>query len=198
MPGEIFSRPGAGFRFDDLRGTRRRGAEMPGWLPAWVFHFSQWLDQTSFGHVMRESLYLFPVVETLHVFGIVSLVSSAFLLDLRLFGVGPMRDEPVEKLARWVLPWVVAGFTVQFVTGVLMYSAEATRSAVNSFFWYKMFMIVGVGINALVFHTTVYRRVGTWNNAHVAPLGARIYGTFSIVLWLGIITLGRWFSFHLT
>jgi len=110
---------------------------MPGWLPTWVFHFSQWLDQTSFGHVMRESLYLFPVVETLHVFGIVSLVSSAFLLDLRLFGVGPMRDEPVEKLAQWVWPWVVAGFTVQFVTGVLMFSAEATRSAVNSFFGTK-------------------------------------------------------------
>ena len=78
---------------------------------------------------MRESLYLFPVVETLHVFGIVVLVTSAFLLDLRLFGVGPMRDEPVEKLAKWVLPWVVAGFTIQVVTGVLMFSAEATRSA---------------------------------------------------------------------
>jgi len=147
---------------------------------------------------MRESLYLFPVVETLHVFGIVSLVSSAFLLDLRLFGVGPMRDEPVEKLARWVLPWVVAGFAVQFVTGTLMFSAEATRSAINSFFWYKMFMILGVGINALVFHTTVYKQVRTWNNALVAPIGARIYGTFSIILWLGIIALGRWFSFHLT
>ena len=93
---------------------------------------------------------------------------------------------------------MVAGFTVQVVTGALMFSAEATRSAVNSFFWYKMFMILGVGINALVFHATVYRQVGTWNDAHVAPLGARIYGTFSIVLWLGIITLGRWFSFHLT
>jgi hypothetical protein len=147
---------------------------------------------------MRESLYLFPIVETLHVFGIVSLVSSAFLLDLRLFGVGPMRDEPVDKLARWILPWVLAGFTVQVVTGVLMFSAEATRSAVNSFFWYKMFLLLGVGINALVFHTTVFRQVVTWNNAHVAPLGARIYGTFSIILWLGIITLGRWFSFHLT
>jgi hypothetical protein len=163
-----------------------------------MFHFSQWLDQTSFGQVMRESLYLFPIVETLHVFGIVSLVSSAFLLDLRLFGVGPMRDEPVDKLARWILPWVLAGFTVQVVTGVLMFSAEATRSAVNSFFWYKMFLLLGVGINALVFHTTVFRQVVTWNNAHVAPLGARIYGTFSIILWLGIITLGRWFSFHLT
>jgi hypothetical protein len=147
---------------------------------------------------MRESLYLFPVVETLHVFGIVALVSSAFLLDLRLFGVGPMRDKPVDKLARWVLPWVVAGFTVQVVTGALMFSAEATRAAINSFFWYKMLMLLCVGINALVFHTSVYRHVGTWNNARLAPLGARIYGTFSIILWLGIITLGRWFSFHLT
>ena len=131
-------------------------------------------------------------------FGIVSLVSSAFLLDLRLFGVGPMRDEPVEKLARWILPWVLAGFTAQFVTGVLMFSAEATRSALNSFFWFKMFAILGVAINALVFHTTVYKQVGKWNNAQVAPLGARIYGTFSIGLWLGIIALGRWFSFHLS
>jgi hypothetical protein len=163
-----------------------------------MFHFAQWLDQTQFGHLMRESLYLFPVVETLHVFGIVLLVSSAFLLDLRLFGIGPMRDEPVEKLAKWILPWVVAGFTVQFITGVIMFSAEATRSAINSFFWYKMFALVAVAVNALVFHTTVYKQVGTWNNAQIAPLGARIYGTFSIVLWLGIITLGRWFSFHLT
>jgi hypothetical protein len=171
---------------------------MPGWLPAWVFHFCQWLDQTAFGHEMRESLYLFPIVETLHVFGIVSLVSSAFLLDLRLFGVGPMRDEPVDKLARWILPWVWSGFTVQVVTGILMFSAEATRSALNSFFWFKMFMILGAGINALIFHTTVYKQVASWNDSSVTPLGARIYGTFSIFLWLGVITLGRWFSFHLT
>ena len=51
---------------------------MPAWLPGWMFHFAQWLDQSSFGHEMRESLYLFPIIETLHVFGIVSLVSSAF------------------------------------------------------------------------------------------------------------------------
>ena len=53
-----------------------------------MFHFLRngWIGQTQFGHVMRESLCLFPVVETLRV-GIVSLVTSAFLLDLRLFGV---------------------------------------------------------------------------------------------------------------
>src|SRR5258708_40316210 len=130
---------------------------MPGWLPTWVFHFCQWLDQTSFGHEMRESLYLFPVIETLHVFGIVSLVTAAFLLDLRLFGVGPMKDEPVSKLAKWILPWVWSGFVIQFVTGTLMFSAEATRAALNSLFWLKMFMIIVAGGNALRFDTTMYK-----------------------------------------
>ena len=171
---------------------------MPGWLPAWVFHFCQWLDQTSFGQVMRESLYLFPIVETMHIFGIVLLVTSAFLLDMRLFGFGPMKDEPVDKLAKWILPWVIVGFTVQVVSGILMFSAEATRAALNSFFWLKMFMILGAGINALIFHTTVYKQVATWNEAAVAPVRARVYGAFSVFLWLGIIALGRWFSFHLT
>jgi len=171
---------------------------MPGWLPMWVFQFSQWLDQTPFGKYMRESLYSFPIVETLHVFGIVSLLSAAFLLDLRLFGLGPMRDKPVTQLAHWVLPWVWSGFAVQVITGTLMFSAEATRSALNSLFWVKMLMIVLAGVNALIFHTRMYKNVQTWDTARVAPLGARIYGVFSISIWCVVIGLGRWFSFHLT
>ena len=171
---------------------------MPGWLPAWVLHFSQWMDQTKLGVYMRESLFAFPIVETLHIFGIVSLLSSAFLLDLRLFGLGPMRHKPVTELARWVLPWVWTGFAVQVTTGSLMFAAEATRAALNSLFWLKMMLIILAGVNALVFHTTMYKKVEEWNEARVAPLGARIYGCFSILLWFGVIGLGRWFSFHLT
>jgi len=171
---------------------------MPVWLPAWVFEFAQWLDKTPFGKYMRESLYSFPIVETLHIFGIVFLLTSAFLLDLRLFGVGPMKDEPVSKLAKWILPWVWSGFVIQFVTGTLMFSAEATRAALNSLFWLKMFMIIVAGVNALVFHTTMYKNVESWKNDRVAPLGARIYGVISICSWFSIVGLGRWFSFHLT
>ena len=171
---------------------------MPAWLPLWVFHFAQWMDQTSFGKYMRESLYSFPIVETLHIFGIVFLLSSAFLLDLRLFGVGPMRDKPVTQLAQWILPWVWAGFVIQLVTGSLMFSAEATRSALNSLFWVKMLMIILAGVNALIFHTRMYKTVQAWDRDRVAPLGARVYGAFSICIWALVIGLGRWFSFHLS
>jgi hypothetical protein len=171
---------------------------MPDWLPAWVFHFAQWMDKTPFGKFMRESLFSFPIVETLHIFGIVFLLTSALLLDMRLFGVGPLRDEPVSKLARWILPWVWTGFSIQVVTGLLMFSAEATRSALNSLFWLKMFMIIVAGVNALVFHSTMYKNVESWKNDRVAPLGARIYGVISVCSWFLIVGLGRWFSFHLS
>ncbi|HVA94371.1 MAG TPA: DUF6644 family protein [Candidatus Dormibacteraeota bacterium] len=156
------------------------------------------MNQSQLGVYMRDSLYAFPIVETLHIFGIVLLLSSAFLLDLRLFGVGPMRDEPVKKLARWILPWVWAGFTVQLISGSLMYAAEATRAALNLLFWLKMIMIVLAGVNALIFHTVMYKSVDEWNEARVAPLGARVYGCFSILIWFSVVGLGRWFSFFLS
>ena len=90
------------------------------------------------------------------------------------------------------------GFAIQLVTGFLMFSAEATRSAINSLFWVKMFMIVVAGLNALVFHTTMYKNVEMWKNDRVAPLGARVYGVISICSWFLVVGLGRWFSFHLT
>ncbi len=123
-------------------------------------------------------------------FGIVYLVISAFLLDLRLFGIGPMRDEPVDKLARWILPWVCVGFTLQVITGVLMFSAEATRSAVNSFFWYKMALLLAVGINALIFDLTAYKHVGTWNHARVAPLGQEFTEHFRLSPGWGLLRWG--------
>ncbi|MGH9680193.1 MAG: DUF6644 family protein, partial [Candidatus Acidiferrales bacterium] len=78
------------------------------------------------------------------------------------------------------------------------FSAEATRAALNSLFWLKMFLILLAGVNALIFHTMMYKSVGEWNEDRIAPLGARVYGVLSICIWFGVVGLGRWFSFHLS
>ena len=59
--------------------------------------FCKWLDHTFVGTAIRESLWLFPIIETLHIFGIISLVGATSILDLRLMGL-TFRDEPVSKL----------------------------------------------------------------------------------------------------
>jgi hypothetical protein len=47
------------------------------------------------------------------------------------------------------------------------------------------------GLNALIFHLTIYRRSAEWDGMPVAPMRARLAGLASLVLWIGIIAAGR-------
>jgi uncharacterized membrane protein len=153
-----------------------------------------WLEQTAVGSHVRESLWLFPVIETVHIFGIILLVGATSILDLRLMGV-TFREEPVSKLARRFLPWAWAGFIIQVTTGLLLFSSEATKMYGNLGFDVKMLLILAAGINAFVFHEISYRSVGRWDNDPVAPLAARAAGVISILLWFGIVAAGRWIAY---
>src|ERR1700680_2757691 len=97
----------------------------------YIFAICQWLEQTMVGTAVRESLWLFPMIETVHIFGIISLVGATSILDLRLMGL-TFREEPVSKLATRFLPWAWAGFIIQVATGLLMFSSEATKMYVNT------------------------------------------------------------------
>src|SRR6266576_3688150 len=151
-----------------------------------IFVVCQWLEQTSIGTIIRESLWLFPVIETVHIFGIILLVGGTSILDLRLMGM-TFRDEPVSKLAQRFLPWAWAG--------LLMFSSEATKMYVNRAFQVKMLLIVAAGVNALVFHFLAYQSVGKWDKDPVAPMSARVAGLISILFWFGIVAMGRWIAY---
>jgi hypothetical protein len=159
-----------------------------------MFAFCQWLENSSFATAIHQSLWLFPMLETAHLFGIVSLVGATSALDLRLIGL-TMKGEPVSRIARRLLPWAWAGLTIQVVTGFCLFASEATRCFDNKAFRIKMVMLVLAGLNALIFHETVYRRVTTWDEAPATPLGAKFAGCCSILLWFGIVAAGRWIAF---
>lgn len=159
-----------------------------------IFVICQWLEQTAMGTTIRESLWLFPVIETVHIFGIILLVGGTSILDLRLMGL-TFRDEPVTKLSQRFLPWAWAGFIIQISTGLLMFSSEATKMYVNTAFQIKMLMIVAAGVNAFVFHSLAYQSVGKWDRDPVAPVSARIAGLISILFWFGIVAAGRWIAY---
>src|SRR5580658_6463220 len=110
--------------------------------------FCGWLEYTMVGKHVRESLWLFPIIETIHIFGIISLVGATSILDLRLMGL-TFRDEPVSKLAKRFLPWAWFGFIVQVVTGLLMFASEAAKMYGNWAFQLKMALILVAGINAI-------------------------------------------------
>jgi hypothetical protein len=55
----------------------------------------------------------------------------------------------------------------------------------------KLVLLVLVGLNPLIFHTTVYRRVAEWELQHRSPWRARVAACSSLLLWGGIIVAGR-------
>jgi hypothetical protein len=159
-----------------------------------VIALCRWLEQTPVGGAVRESLWLFPAVETLHLLGMTALVATIVILDLRLLGCA-MRRTPVSVLSHRLLPWAWAGFAVQVVTGGLLFSSEAVKMAANPAFRLKMLLIAAAGVHALLFHLVARRRMPLWDERKTLPLAARIAGFISILIWIGVVAAGRWIGF---
>ncbi|HEY3619063.1 MAG TPA: DUF6644 family protein [Candidatus Sulfotelmatobacter sp.] len=154
----------------------------------------KWLEQTWVGGGIRQSLWLFPAIETLHLLGMAALVGTITVYDLRLLG-WILRRERVSDLTRRLLPWVWAGFAVQVITGALLFSSEAVKVYDNPAFRVKILLILLVGAQALIFQWTSYRNVATWDDSQVMPAGAKMAGCISILLWIGIVAAGRLIGF---
>ena len=153
--------------------------------------FLQWLQQSPVSAFMSESTWAFPTVESIHVLcGNVPLIVSTSILSARLTGWG-LREFPVSKLVRTLLPWAWTAFMIQVATGLLLFSTMASQYAATRTFFIKMSLILLAGVNALVFMRTVYRSVAKWDTAAIPPLGARLAGYVSILLWFGVLVMGR-------
>ena len=155
-----------------------------------ILHLCQWVYATRLSAGIRESPTWFPIIEGIHTLGITAVVGTVAVLDLRLLGV-IMKREPVSTVARQVLPWTWAGFSIMFVTGLLLSIAESATNYFNWAFRVKLILLLLVGLNPLIFHLTVYRKVNSWDLASVTPGRARAAAVCSLVLWAGIIVAGR-------
>ncbi|MGH9194836.1 MAG: DUF6644 family protein, partial [Acidimicrobiia bacterium] len=89
---------------------------------------------------MRNSIWLYPIVEIVHLFGIVLLVGSAFMFDLRLLGLS--RHVRVTDMARHLLPRARRGLAIVLPSGLLMFAAQATDWGTSPVFRVKLVLII--------------------------------------------------------
>jgi hypothetical protein len=157
-------------------------------------HLCQLLYDSQIGTSIRESDYAFSIIESVHVLGITLLVGTIALLDLRMLGV-VLRGVSVTRIARTVFPLTWSGFVIMFVSGFLLFWAEAAKNYGNSAFRIKLLLLLLVGLNPLIFHTTIYRRVNEWEQLEVSPWRARTAAIASLSLWSGVIVAGRMIAY---
>jgi hypothetical protein len=154
------------------------------------------LEQTPIALLVRESLWGFQITVAIHILGMILSVGTIVWMDLRLLGLG-MRRVPVSVAYRQLMPWAGAGFVVMLVTGSMLLMAYASKAYENPYFRVKVVALALAGLNALVYHTTIERRIGRWDAQARPPLGARLAGLFSILLWAGVVLAGRMTAYTL-
>src|SRR4051794_38822631 len=126
------------------------------------------IEASGLGQAMRQWLWLYPAVETLHITGIALLFGSIAVLDLRLLGFS--RQLSARKLSMHVLPWTAASFLLIIPSGLAMFTAHAGEFIDNPVFAVKMGLIMAGGINAALFHTTVLRSADVWDSEEMRKL----------------------------
>jgi hypothetical protein len=154
----------------------------------------QWLNDTTLAETIRDSLWLFPAMETVHVIAIVFVVGSITRLDLRLMGL-IQRHRSVTELSEQMLPYTWTGFAVASVFGLLLWSSKPLTYLAMAFFDVKLVLMALAGVNMLFFQFVIFRNVDEWDRASIPPFSARFAGAMSIAFWVSVVICGRFIGF---
>jgi hypothetical protein len=150
----------------------------------------RWIQNSSLLVAMRSSPWLFPIVATIHLFGLAIIGGSVLVVDLRLLGLG-LRRQPVSQLARDAEPWLLRGLLVSLPTGVLLFMCFATKYYYLTFFWVKMASLAVV----LLFTFSIRREVTMSDEQRIGRVRSTAVALVSLSLWTTVAIGGRWIGF---
>ena len=145
------------------------------------------LEASDLGNWMRGSSWAYPVVNLIHLLGLVLLLGPMLLLDLRLLGAGKVLALPAVSAA--LTPWAIAGLLLLVGSGSLLFAADAGPLFDNGLLRIKLLLIALGTANALAFRRRWSAGLADWDRN--PPLAGRIQAALSLGLWLAAGTLGR-------
>jgi hypothetical protein len=153
--------------------------------------FLEWLQETWVGVLVAQSLWGYPLLETIHTIGMAMMIGSLGLINLRVLGYKP--ELPLLPI-RQLLPLAWLGFTLNAVSGTLLFTSDAVYFFNSYTFRIKMVLIILGGINAALLGQRVFRDAAAPVGASPAPqptAGTKWIALLSLVFWFGAVCAGR-------
>jgi hypothetical protein len=144
----------------------------------------RWLENTPWGVAVRGSSWMYPVAKWVHFVGLSLWLGTSLIVDLRLMGVGARRQTAAE-LVNGLFAWNWIGFSVAFLGGFLLLSAEATTYAVNIGFRLKLAVLIPL---ALMWHVMVQKKTPTWTQTDQTSTAGKCAGAIEFLLWISVVT----------
>src|SRR5476649_1390269 len=139
-----------------------------------LWHFAQWSEKTHLGMAIRNSEYAFPIIEFFHLAALAVIGGAVLIVDMRLLGLG-LKKTSVAQLANDAQPYVTGSLIVMLVTGISLYTSEATKCYASAAFWIKMASLALV----IVFTYTIKKRVTAGDGKTVSIGMGKLVGAVS-------------------
>lgn len=149
--------------------------------------FLEWLQTTRLALFVAETLWAYPLFETLHTIGMTLLVGSLGLVNLRVLGF--KHELPVVGTLDF-LPLAWLGFTLNLISGLALFSSDAVYFWSSITFRVKLALILLGGINAFVLGQSVFRQARAGHAVAARP-AVQLVAASSLLFWLGAIAAGR-------
>jgi hypothetical protein len=159
-----------------------------------LLQICEWLESTKLAELVSQSLYGFQIVVAVHLMGLGLSVGMVIWFDLRLLGK-VLTGSPVSLVYRRLMPWMMVGFAMMFVSGAAIFTGYATAAYNNPYFRAKLAMMALAGLNAAFFHVHTQRRLAGWDGWTHPPAPARAAGAISIASWVIVVLAGRMMSY---
>lgn len=150
--------------------------------------FFEWCEASWIGNTIRQSSWLFPVIESVHLLGLCVLGGAVLVVDLRMLGVG--LRQPIAEVSRDARPWLIGALVVMLTTGTALFLSESIKCYYNQSFWVKMTTLP----IALLFTFTLHRRVAKAGGLN-PTVRTRAVALISLTLWFTVAAAGRWIGF---
>ncbi|WP_084419674.1 DUF6644 family protein [Henriciella litoralis] len=156
--------------------------------------FFVWMSETPWSIALRESFYVWPMLEASHVMSLMLFVGTIVMVDVRLLGLG-FKSVAVSEFDKRILPLTVIGFLLLLVTGLLLFYAKPLDYYHSLFFRLKMLIILVAFINIAIFHFRVQRDQDKWDLEDKPPASARISAVISLSSWVFVVIVGRMIAY---
>jgi len=156
-----------------------------------IEQFCDWLSNTSVSLTIQTVMWIIPAVQTVHILCVSIVMASMAMLDLRLIGVA--KRQPVSRLVNRFVPWVWWTLPILLITGTILTIGEPTRELLNPYFRTKMCLLVAVIVITFIVQRKTKKDESYWDKRRAV---AAIAGVASLLLWVGIVTAGRWIAYY--
>jgi hypothetical protein len=154
----------------------------------------EWLARPAIAEMIIGSVWLYPIVQSLHVLSIVLFLGVNVMVDMRVLGLS-LRSVRVTEMLAEALPWTTPAAFLTLGTGMVLFIAEPQRFLENPFFRIKLLALVLATVNLLVFHAAIYSRVEDWDE-DAPPRAARVSAAISLTLWAIVLIASRLVAYN--